>query len=77
VPAGKLEENNMEKIFLASLKSLMKKEVRSGVGSGSGSAPKCHGSPKLLLKIKRLRELMIYTKQVKKKLCTKMSNPGP
>jgi hypothetical protein len=44
----------MKKIFFfASLKS-MKKEVGSGVGSGSnsqrygsGSAPKCHGSPTL------------------------------
>jgi hypothetical protein len=35
--------------FFASLKS-MKKEVGSGVGSGS--APKCHGSPQLLIIVK-------------------------
>jgi hypothetical protein len=38
MPVGKLKEKNMKKkdIFLGLLK-LMKKEVVSGVGSGSGS----------------------------------------
>ncbi len=33
-----------KKTFLASLKSMKK-----GVGFGSGSAPKCHGSPTLII----------------------------
>ena len=42
------------KYFFASL-MLLKKGVRSGVGSGSvsqryGSAPKCHGSPTLVVR---------------------------
>jgi hypothetical protein len=45
VPADKLKEKNKNKIFLASLKSL-KKGDESGVGSGS--TPKCHGSPTLV-----------------------------
>jgi hypothetical protein len=58
VPEGvvrKKYENNKNKIF-SSLKSL-KKGVGSGVGSGfvsqrcgSGSASKCHGSPKQCFK---------------------------
>ncbi len=55
MPAGKLKEKNMNKIFFfASLKSL-KKGVGSGTefGTGSvskryGSTPKCHGSPTLV-----------------------------
>jgi hypothetical protein len=59
---GKLKEKKYEEeknIFFASLKS-MKKGVRSGVGSGSGSisqrygsgsAPKCHGSPTLIFSL--------------------------
>jgi hypothetical protein len=44
VPVGKLyKEKYEEKNFFTSLKSL-----RKGVGSGYGSAPKCHGSPTLL-----------------------------
>jgi hypothetical protein len=42
VPTGKLYEKYLKKIiFFASLKSLKE-------GVGSGSAPKCHGSPTLL-----------------------------
>jgi hypothetical protein len=51
VPVGKLKKI-WKKIFFAFLKS-MKKGVGSGSGSisqsyGSGSAPKCHGSPTLV-----------------------------
>jgi hypothetical protein len=52
MPVGKLQEKNMKKnmkkkiVFFASLQSMKK-----GVGSGSGSARKCHGTPTLLLNI--------------------------
>ncbi len=55
MPGGKFKEKIMKIIFLASLK-LLKKGVRSGVGSEAisqrdGSAAKCHGSPTLHIRI--------------------------
>jgi hypothetical protein len=44
VPAGKLKEKNMGKIFFAVLKVTLKKGVGSRVGSGSGSICQRHGS---------------------------------
>jgi hypothetical protein len=54
VPAGEIRKNMGKKIFFFASLMLLKKGVGSGSVSqrcGSGSAPKCHGPPTLVLTI--------------------------